>query len=260
LIKHLTDIKGNAMGLQDSYLSSDNQRTLEDARVDYFNNSIGSPTDKMASLQRFMSRQNCAKFIGQLELFRLTEDVLGGILECGVYFGGGFMTWALIAAALEPYNYQCKVVGFDTFEGAKGLTDVDLRNPHFKRTEGEYYAPSHDDLIQAIELFDRDRALPHLPKAELVKGDIRETCHNYVDQHPEMAVRILHIGMNIYSPTVETLKAFMPRLSAGGVVAIDGLNYATAGCMQALNEIVGNRRLKLRTFDFYPNFTYFVVD
>lgn len=245
--------------LKDSYLSSDRQRTVEEQRVDYFNNGIGSATEKMASLPRFLSRQNCAKFIAQVEMLRMTKGVLGDILECGVYYGGGFMTWCLSSAALEPFNYQCKILGFDTFEGAKGVTDIDTRNPEIARRDGEYYAPCFDDLNEAIRLFDQDRPLSHLPKATLIKGDIRETASKYTEEHPEMAVRIIHIGMNIYEPTFKALEAFFPRMSKGGIVAIDGLNYATAGCMQALREITGEQHIELRVFEYYPNFTYFIV-
>lgn len=247
--------------LKDSYLSSKDQRSLEDRRADYFEKAIGTPSEKMASLTRFLNRQNCAKLIAQNEMMSITKGVLGDIVEAGVYFGGGLMGWALLSASLEPYNYQCQVLGFDTFEGAVGLSDVDFQNENLNRKEGEYYAPCYEDLQECINIFDGDRPLSHMPKVKLIKGDIRETASDYVSKHPEQNIRILHIGMNIYEPTLKALEAFLPLIPKGGIVAIDGLNYASTGCMQALKEVMKDKALpKMRVVEYYPNFTYFVVE
>ena len=64
--------------------------------------------------------------------------------------------------------------------------------------------------------------------------------------------------MNYYEPTLCALKSFYPRISKGGIVVINGLNYAS-GSTQALNDFLGLNNLKLKTFDFYPNISYFKV-
>ena len=46
-------------------------------------------------------------------------------------------------------------------------------------------------------------------------------------------------------------------MSKGSVVVIDGLNYSTGGCMQALKKTIDIKEIKIQTFDYYPNFTYF---
>ena len=33
--------------------------------------------------------------------------------------------YANIAVSREPFNYQCKILGFDTFKGSKGVTAKD---------------------------------------------------------------------------------------------------------------------------------------
>lgn len=246
--------------LQDSYLSSSQQRTTEQRRIDYFNDAVGTPGDKLGSLSRFMSRQHCAKMLAQYEMMRLTEGVLGDILECGVYFGSGLMNWALIAATVEPFNYQSKVIGFDTFAGSVGINDVDRRNPFFKRKDGDYAAPVYDDLQEAIAIYDSDRPLNHIGKVALVRGNIVEQAPAYVEAHPELVVRILHTGMNLHEPTLAALKAFLPRMAKGGIVAIDGLNYAAGGCLVALQEALGGTLPKLKVFPTYPNFTYYIVE
>ena len=63
--------------------------------------------------------------------------------------------------------------------------------------------------------------------------------------------------MNIYKPTYHTLKNFLPLMHKGSLIVIDGLNYATGGCMTALKENLDLKKLKIKTIDYYPNFTYF---
>ena len=62
--------------------------------------------------------------------------------------------------------------------------------------------------------------------------------------------------MNYYEPTLEALKQFYPRVSKGGIVVINGLNYAS-GATVALDEYLGIKNIELKTFDFYSNVTYF---
>tara|TARA_Y100000591_G_scaffold316502_1_gene325170 strand:- start:1049 stop:1804 length:756 start_codon:yes stop_codon:yes gene_type:complete len=240
-----------------SLLSSLSQRTLGKKRSDLFKNSKGSLEDKINSFTVYSSRQNVAKLIAQYELVKETKNVLGDIIEAGVYYGSGLMGWANILASIEPYNYQCKIIGFDTFEGSKGVTKKDLIYKRIQRRDGEYNANSFNDLKKSIDIFNEDRPLAHLDKVKLVKGDIVKTSKIYAKENPAQAIRILHIGMNIYKPTFHTLKNFLPKMSKGSIVAIDGLNYATGGCMTALREIINTNDFELKTIDYYPNFSYF---
>ncbi|OEU71468.1 MAG: hypothetical protein BA863_18560 [Desulfovibrio sp. S3730MH75] len=234
---------------------------VNERRQKYFVNGVGDTLEKLNSLPRFISRQNMGKLLCYNELFKMTENVLGSILECGVYYGNGFMTYANIAAALEPYNYQCKVVGFDTFEGDVGLTSEDRVNPLVKRHEGDYNAEgSYTDLREAIEIYDGDRPLNHMEKLELVDGDLTQTAPKYVEDNPSLTVRVLHLSVNIYQPTKAALENFYPLMPKGSVVAIHGINHSASGATRAIKEVVGDiNNLELKVFDYYPNITYFVV-
>ena len=245
----------------DSPWSTGQQIDVNERRQKYFVNGVGDTLEKLNSLPRFISRQNMGKLLCYNELFKMTENVLGSILECGVYYGNGFMTYANIAAALEPYNYQCKVVGFDTFEGDVGLTSEDRVNPLVKRHEGDYNAEgSYTDLREAIEIYDGDRPLNHMEKLELVDGDLTQTAPKYVEDNPSLTVRVLHLSVNIYQPTKAALENFYPLMPKGSVVAIHGINHSASGATRAIKEVVGDiNNLELKVFDYYPNITYFVV-
>jgi hypothetical protein len=163
-----------------SPLQAKHQGSAEQQRAEYYETGMGSTIDKMRSLMRFMSRQELAKIFAYADLFNQTKGIVGHIADCGVFFGQGMMTYANLRAAFEPYNYQCKVLGFDTFEGDKGGSEIDHRKGYVDRHDFTYTAKVYDDLQKAIAIFDQDRPLNHLPMVELVKGDLCESAAQFI--------------------------------------------------------------------------------
>lgn len=240
-----------------SILSSAKQYNVQELRAKFYENSKGKTLDKINSFTKYTGRQNVAKLLAQNELFNKTRGILGDIIEGGIYHGSGLFAWANIAVSLEPYNYQCKIVGFDTFEGSTGVTKKDISNKNILRKEKEYNANNYNDILESISIFDIDRPLNHIKKIEVVKGDISNTVKKYIQANKQQTVRLLHLGMNLYKPTYYSLKYFLPRMPKGSIVVIDGLNHAAPGCLQALEENIDLSKIKLKTFDYFPNFTYF---
>lgn len=201
-----------------------------------------------------------AKLLGYAELVRMTTGVVGSVADCGVYFGSGLMNYATILAALEPYNYQCRVIGFDTFSGDAAHEEIDLQHGPVDRKRFNYTAGSLEDLKRAIQIFDMDRPINQLSRIEFVKGDLVETAPAYLKENPSTIFRIIHLSVNLYRPTLETLKSFYPRLSKGGIVVIHGLNVtpgATRGLFNAFEEL----EIPLpsaRVLDYYPNLSYVI--
>ena len=108
-----------------SIFSSEKQYKIQDLRSDFFTQSKGEIIDKINSFTKYSSRQNIAKLIAQFQLLQETKNILGDIIEGGVYHGSGLMGWANLSASFEPYNYQCKIIGFDTFQGSTGVSKKD---------------------------------------------------------------------------------------------------------------------------------------
>ena len=89
-------------------------RTDLDARAvleEYFSSSPGSLTEKLENFAKYVPRQNLARFLARYELFRLIKEVQGSVVECGVLFGGGLLSFAKLSAILEPYNFQRRIIG-----------------------------------------------------------------------------------------------------------------------------------------------------
>lgn len=244
-----------------STLSSELQLNAESIRAKYLDDGFGSSLEKNRSLMRFMSRQEFAKVLAYTDLFSMTRGIIGSIADCGVFLGGGLATYANLAASLEPYNYQCKIIGFDTFQGNQGITEQDkLSKVDF--SEQLYQAENFLDLKKYIEIYDMDRPLNHIQKIELVVGDIRETSKQYIQNNQEALFRIVHLSINLYEPTVAAIENLVPRLSNGGVMAIHALNCSSSPTLAALNTLrqLGYTDLRFKCFDFYPNISYWVKE
>ena len=255
----MTDSKTDFGG---SEYSTKTQQSVNEKKIDYFETSLGSSIDKQQSLMRYMSRQDLAKLLCYADIYNMTSGLAGNIIECGVYFGNGLMTFAKLCAAIEPYNYNCKVIGFDTFEGNQGFSDKDkiLGNDGLHRFEGGYEANTYDDLTRCIEIFDQDRPLNQFPKVELVKGNICETAPAYVEQNQQTLVRILSLTMNLYEPTKAALKAFLPRMSKGSIIMPFTLNSDLyPGMTLSILEELNIRDYQVKTMPNYPNVNYIVL-
>jgi hypothetical protein len=231
----------------------------------YFNASPGSATEKLENFAKYVPRQNLARFLARYEIFRQVREVQGSIVECGVLFGGGLMSFAKLSTILEPYNFQRRIVGFDTFTGFPDIDANDLRgkperkSAHMARhgfAAGDAYA----DLLQAIELYDVSRFLNHFPKVDVVKGDFEQTAPAYLADYPHLVVSCLYLDFDIYKPTKVALELFLPRMPKGAVLVFDELNEeAFPGETLAVMEMVDLNSLRVRRFDFEPRISYAVI-
>jgi hypothetical protein len=236
-----------------------------EALEDYFNTSPGSSTEKLENFAKYVPRQNLARFLARYEIFRLIKDVQGSVVECGVLFGGGLMSFAKISSILEPYNFQRRIIGFDTFTGFPSINDKDLegrperKSAHLKK-DGFAAAGAYEDIQRAIALYDISRFLNHFPKVDVVKGDFAETAPRYLADHPHLVISCLYLDFDIYQPTRIALEHFLPRMPKGAVLVFDELNEeAFPGETIAVMEMLNMNSIRVRRFDFEPRISYAVI-
>jgi hypothetical protein len=234
---------------------------LEDAFV----HAPGSNVEKLENFTKYVPRQTLARFLTRYELFKLVADVQGSIVECGVLQGGGLMGFAQLSAILEPYNFQRRLFGFDTWTGFTNVSEQDLRGTQRKSghlKQGGFAAPdAHDDLLTWIELYDQNRLLNHFPKVKLIRGDFGETIARFLEEHPHVVISLLYLDFDVYEPTRIALERFLPRVPKGGVVVFDELNEETfPGETIALLEKSGSLHgWRVRRFPFEPRISYAVI-
>jgi len=224
-------------------------------------NAEASMLAKMKSFPVFTPRQIIQSFVEKYEIYRLCINIPGSIVDCGTGAGFNLMTFAHLSAIFEPYHYVRKIIGFDTFEGFKGLTKNDLSSKASHMKKGGLNHGFYDILKEAIAIHDMNRPLGHLNKIEVVKGDICKTFPMYLKKNPSLVIALLYLDLDLYKPTLDTLKAALPRIPKGGIIAFDELNHSDyPGETIAVMDSVGIHKFKLRRLGISPMLSYAIID
>ena len=139
----------------------------------------------LANFSKYVRRQTIARFLAQVEIFKLQMYVKGSIVECGVYHGGGVLTWAKLSSMLEPYNYHRKIIGLDTFEGFPHVAPIDTVNtPNVKKGMFSEDYNIYEELEKCVQEYDENRFINQIPKIELIKGHANLTIPDYLRNNP----------------------------------------------------------------------------
>lgn len=229
----------------------------------HFDQAAGTPVEKLENFPCYVPRQTLARFLCLNDIFKLALNVQGDVMECGVNWGGGLMTFAQLSAIYEPVNLQRRIVGFDTFEGFTSIAEQDQHSiiQTAERRPGGYQADSMADLTESIALFDANRFIGHVQKVELIRGDVRTTVPAYLQREPQTVVSLLHLDMDLYEPTLACLQHFVPRMPKGAVLVFDELNNRTwPGETTAVIQALGLNKLRIQRFAYEPHVSYAVLE
>ena len=239
--------------------------SFRDSLEDYYNSSPGTSVEKLENFAKYVPRQNLARFLARYEIFQRIIDIQGSIVECGVLFGGGLMSFAKLSAMLEPYNFQRRIIGFDSFTGFPSISEQDQRGLAERKSRhmkpGGFSAEdAYNDILKGIEVFDKNRFLNHFPKVDVVRGDFKLTGPQYLSDHPHLVISCLYLDFDIYEPTKLALELFFPRMPKGAIVVFDELNEeAFPGETIAVAERLPLNSLRIRRFPFEPRISYAVI-
>lgn len=210
-------------------------------------------------MPRYARRAQVTRFAALYELFKLALPVKGSVVECGVFGGSSFMTFAQLSAALEPTNLTRRVYGFDSFGGFPAVSARDCPR-QTGASVGDLTSNSFAELNELLRIYDTDRFLGHIPKASLIRGDVITTVPDFVRANSHLVVSLLFLDLDLYDPTVTALRSLLPRMPKGAVLALDELdNPLWPGETMALLEEVGLSQLELRRFEFDPYIAYAVL-
>ena len=183
-----------------------------------FDNSSFSTLEALVNFPMYVPRQNLTTFLVKYEIFKRILNVPGSIIEGGVGFGGGLMTWAHLSAIMEPTNHTRRIIGFDTFAGFPSVSEHDTAYPGMMKVD------SQAEVEACVRLYDQNRFVGHIPKVELVKGDASATMAAYVEANPHLLVSLLYLDFDLYEPTRMALNIFKWLMPKGAILAFDELN------------------------------------
>jgi hypothetical protein len=233
--------------------------TYYDRLVEFYEQDNSDTLLKLRSFAVYTPRQVVSDYLARFHLFEKILNVPGSVVECGVFNGQGLMSYANFSSILEPNNFTRKVIGFDTFSGFANVGEKDASSPNDMVKEYGMKVDSFDRLSKAVELYDVNRFLGHLPKVELVRGDILKTLDAYIEVNPHLIVSLLYLDLDIYEPTKHVLQTLLKRVPKGGIVAFDELNFQDfPGETLALMDSLDLSSIELRRVPFCSRISYFV--
>lgn len=220
-----------------------------------------SMVERFMNFPLYTPRQNLTTFICKYEIFKRILNVQGSIVECGVLFGGGLMTFAQLSAIFEPTNHQRRIIGFDTFSGHSRLVPQDKKSQSEEARGGGFAVDSYNEIMASVELFDMNQFVGHVPKVELIKGDAERTIPQYVKDSPHLLVSLLYLDFDVYAPTKVALECFVPRMPKGAIIAFDELNLKDwPGETVAVLKELNLRDLRIERFPFGSTISFAEIE
>ena len=216
-------------------------------------------TELLQNLGLYMNRQLLSRILFMHEMYKLILPVHGVVMEFGIRWGQNLALFESFRGIYEPYNYNRKIIGFDTFNG---FPSVDAKDGK-KVAQGDYGVTQDYELYlnEIMQYHESESPIAHKKKYELVKGDAVETIDQYFEQHPETIVALAYFDFDIYKPTKHCLEKIKDRLTKGSVIGFDELNCAEfPGETLALAEVFGINRYSIRRSPLVPLCSYIVIE
>jgi O-methyltransferase len=159
------------------------------------------------------------------QLLRLTEKVPGDTAECGVYLAASsYLICSFIAqSALQKSHHL-----FDSFEGLSVPAAQD--KSHWRV----------NDL--RTDIGEAERRLSPFKNVQFYKGWIPERFAEVADRR----FSFLHIDVDLYEPTRDSIAFFYPRMNVGAVIVCDDYGQSTCpGATKAIDEYFQDKPEKM---------------
>ena len=204
----------------------------------------------------FASRQLVTEMVTRIKIFEKILDVQGDIIECGTFQGNNLMLFAHLSSIFEPYSFNRKIYGFDTFEGFKSISKYDPKDIN----ENTFSNANLNILKKAINLFDLNRSVGHINKINIIKGDATKTIPNFYKKNKNLLISLLYIDFDIFEPTKTALDVFASSVVKGGIIVFDQINYDKfRGESLAFKDYFKSNKHNLKKFIHDPFVGYIII-
>jgi len=160
------------------------------------------------------------KMMKRTELYLNIKDIVGDILEFGVFKGASVALWSKLIDMYEP-NSITKVIGFDFFNSQQVIDELDGLNKAMMTDV--INRVNKDDLslkgVQAnLSEFNSSRY-------KLIQGDAVNTSSTFVNNNPGLKIKLLYMDLDVGEPTYKILLKLWNNVSINGIIVFDEYAY-----------------------------------
>ncbi len=157
------------------------------------------------------------------EFVRFTQNIPGALAECGCFEGAS--AWFMASELPNDPIYL-----FDSFEGLPPPSDNDTPS------NGKSFSWKTGDLTASEKILQKN--LEDFSNITVLKGWIPERFNEVAEQ----PFRFVHIDVDLFQPTLDTLDFFYPRLNCGGVIVLDDYGFTTCpGAYKATTDYMHDK-------------------
>jgi len=242
-------------------LSSSEEKDLQKQFVASFKSSPLPDDEILPNLGLFLTSKALSRILFFYEIYKKIIHTHGIIIEFGVRWGQTLSIMSALRGIFEPFNRHRKIVGFDTFDGFRGIGKEDGELSKCK--DGSFsVTPRYEDYLDRIlSLQEKLNPMSHLKRYELVKGDAVKTIPEYLKRHPETIISLAIFDFDIYAPTKAALEAIKPHLCKGSILVFDELcDDLLPGETIALRETWGLNNVRIQRFPMTARISYLEVE
>lgn len=193
------------------------------------------------------------KLLARYELFRMVQDLPGDIVECGVLKGTSLMFF-LKLLHIHAHGSARRVIGFDMFDQFPAHDEVDRAAVEAFVAESGFEGITPESLYAKISAAGLDRE-----RCDLVAGDIVHTASQYIHENPGFRISLLHLDLDLDTPTFAALEAFWPRIVPSGIVILDEYAIARWTESAAIDRFFVDKTVRLRTLSWARTPTAYIV-
>jgi len=222
--------------------------------IKLFRNTPIPDDEILMNLGLYLNSQNIARIIFFYEMYKKIVNTHGVIMEFGTRWGQTLAILSALRGIFEPFNRTRRIIGFDTFSGLTGskLNDGKALDGMFGVTDE--YDKYLEDVLKCQEDFN---PISHIKKFDIIKGDVRNTLPEYLDNNKEIIISMAIFDMDIYEPTVETLRGILRYVHAGSILIFDDLlDEVFPGETIAVREVFDINRLKIKKIPAVSRISY----
>ena len=167
-----------------------------------------------------MDEERISKFLTHYEAFKISSQIPGEIIECGVFKGTSFVRFGMMRKLIGG-NKSRRLIVFDVFSDK--YPNTKFKEDHFQRKHWIKPGSSSISPEQLKKIFKRNQ----IDNYELIKGDVVKTVPKFKKINPGIKISLLNIDIDFIEPTIICLENFYSCVSKGGIILLD--NYAGRG-------------------------------
>ena len=169
----------------------------------------------------------------------LKNDKVANFAEAGCWKGhSSYFLSKLINDVNLKRNKEIKFYIFDSFEG---LSEINEKDKNVKKLNQNLIKKIKKQFV-SNEKFVKDEVLKDFEFVEIFKGWIPEKFEKVDNKE----FSFVHIDVDLYKPTLQSLEFFFPRLIDGGIIVCDDYNsFGFDGAKKAWDEFFNKNKVKI---------------